>query len=300
MNRMGTGAAIRRTPGPAQPPARGILAGAVLAGGMVFGTLAGLPPGTATAADQVAAADIPAELAPYVVGDKKSGYFYASPETRAMQDDDFENPSFLWLERGAELWTKVDGKVGKSCADCHGDAEESMKGVATRYPVYEPAWNKMKNLEQQIQVCRTFRMEADNWPYESDELLSMTTYVANQSKGMPINVSIDGPAHEFWEKGKKFYETRRGQLNMACTHCHVDHEGTLIRAELLSQGQGNGFPLYRLKWQGLGSLHRRFRGCNDNIRAEPFPYGSDTYINLELYVMWRGNGLPVETPAVRK
>ncbi|WP_404383466.1 sulfur oxidation c-type cytochrome SoxA [Caenispirillum salinarum] len=236
----------------------------------------------------------------YQAGDKRSGYTYAGAETRAMQDDEFQNPAMLWLDTGMSEWEAAAGDAGKACADCHGDAEESMTGVATKYPVYSEETGKMMNLEQRINFCRTENMQAEPYKWESDELLGMTAYVKNQSKGMPVDVSIDGPAKEFWEKGKEFYETRRGQLDLACTHCHIDNAGNVIRAETLSQGQGNGFPLYRLKWQKVGSLHRRFRGCNNNIRADKLPYGSDEYTNLELYVTWRGNGLPIETPAVRK
>ena len=113
------------------------------------------------------------------------------------------------------------------------------------------------------------------------------------------HVSIDGPAIPFFEKGKKFYFQRRGQLDMACAHCHVDNAGGIIRANILTQGQSNGFPVYRLKWQKPGSIHRRFRGCNKQVRAKPYGYGSDEYVNLELYLAWRGRGLQVETPAIR-
>ena len=143
-------------------------------------------------------------------------------------------------------------------------------------------------------------MKATPYKYESKELLGMTAFVKLQSRGMPINVKIDGPTAPFFEKGKAFYNQRRGQLDLACANCHVDNAGKMIRAELLTQGQSNGFPLYRLKWQGFGSVHRRFSGCNDEIRAAPYPLGSDEYLALELYVAWRGQGLPVETPAVRK
>lgn len=237
---------------------------------------------------------------PYKVGDKRSGYTFAGAQTRAMQDDDFQNPAFLWLERGMDVWETVAGEAGKSCADCHGDAEESMAGVATRYPIYFDDWGKLMNIEQRINWCRENQMKAEPLKWESEEMLGITAYVKNQSKGMPVDVSIDGPAAPFFEKGEAFYHERRGQLDLACKHCHVDNEGNLIRAETLSQGQSNGFPTYRLKWQTVGSLHRRFRGCNKNIRAEPYPYGSDEYVNLELYVAWRGNGLPVESPSVRK
>ena len=236
---------------------------------------------------------------PYQVGDKRSGYTYAKAETRAIQDDDFENPAMLWVDSGGELWEEVEGEAGKSCANCHGDAAESMAEVGTTYPVYFEPWKKLMNIEQRINLCRTENMKATPWKWESRELLSMTAFVRHQSRGKPMNVKIDGPAAPFYEKGKDFYNQRRGQLDMACKNCHEDNAGNMMRANLLSQGQSNGFPTYRLKWQKIGSLHRRFRGCNSQVRATPYDVGSEEYVNLELYLADRGRGLPVETPAVR-
>jgi sulfur-oxidizing protein SoxA len=142
-------------------------------------------------------------------------------------------------------------------------------------------------------------MKAKAYKWESKELLSMTAYVKNQSAGMPINVDISGPMMSFWQKGKDFYNKRRGQLDMSCANCHVENAGNKIRANLLSQGMANGFPTYRLKWQKPGSLHRRFRGCNKQVRATPYKNGSDEYVNLEVFLTHRGNGLPLETPAIR-
>jgi len=235
----------------------------------------------------------------YQVGDLRSGYTYAEPETRAMQDDDFENPAILALDYGAQLWSTKDGDANKSCADCHGDAEQSMKGVGARYPVYYEPWGKPINIELRINECRKNHMQAKPYKYESNEMLGMTSYVKYQSRGMPVTVDIGGPNKEYYLKGKAFYYERRGQLDMACKHCHEDNAGNMIRANLLSQGQSNGFPTYRFKWQKVGSLHRRFRGCNTQVRAQPFAYGSDEYVNLELYLAWRGRGLPVESPSVR-
>ncbi len=235
----------------------------------------------------------------YQVGELRTGYTYAKPKTRAMQDDDFENPAFLWVDYGEELWDTADGEAGKSCADCHGGAADSMAKVGVSYPVYDAASAKMMNVEQRINQCRADNMKAEPWKWESRELLSMTAYVRHQSRGKPVNVKIDGAEAPFYEKGKEFYYTRRGQLDMACANCHEDNAGNMLRANLLSQGQSNGFPTYRLKWQGVGSLHRRFRGCNRQVRAAPYGNGSDEYVNLELYLANRGRGLPVETPAVR-
>ena len=239
------------------------------------------------------------EDSPYQVGDLRSGYTYAAPETQAMQDDEFENPGFIWVEYGEELWEQPDGSEEKACTSCHDDADDTMAGVGASYPTYDASLGKLINLEQRINQCRSERMGAEAWKWESRELLGMTAFVRHQSNGMPINVKIDGDAAPFYEKGKAFYYTRRGQLDMACKHCHEDNAGNMIRANLLSQGQSNGFPTYRLKWQKIGSLHRRFRGCNKQVRATPFPAGADEYVNLELFLANRGQGLPVETPAVR-
>lgn len=229
-----------------------------------------------------------------------SGYWYRTEEVRRMQDDDFDNPGFLWVERGEALWSTPDGEAGKSCADCHGDAEESMKGVGAAYPKWNEALGKPVNLEQRINLCRQNNQKAAPWKYESEELLAMTTYVKYQSRGMPVQVDISGPMQAWWERGRDYYYQRRGQLDMSCAHCHEMYNGHYIRADHLSQGQSNGFPTYRLKWQKLGSLHRRLRGCNEQIRAKRQDYGSDDYVALELYLAWRGQGLPVETPAVRQ
>ena len=235
----------------------------------------------------------------YAVDDRRSGYTYATKETQAIQDDDFKNPAMMYVDQGEGLWSQVDGKAGKSSASCHKDAANSMKGVATLYPKYDKGLKKLKNIEQQINTCRTERMQTKAWKYESNELLAMTIYVRNQSRGMPMNVSIDDEAAPHFAKGKAMYYERNGQFGMACKHCHEDNNGKRARANLLSQGQINGFPTYRFKWQKAGSAHRRFRGCHSMVRATPYAYGSDEYNDLELYIAWRGRGLPVETPAVR-
>jgi len=239
------------------------------------------------------------ELAAFKVGDKHSGYVYTAKETRELQNDDFENPAMLWVEEGESLWSKA-GANGKSCASCHEDAAKAMKGVAAAYPKYDAKTKKLINIEQIInrEIVEKTGGKALKW--ESKPLLALTAFVSVQSRGMPVAVKTDGKAAPFLAKGKEFFYKRRGQLDMACKHCHEDNAGNMIRADLLSQGQANGFPTYRLKWQKIGSLHRRFRGCNKNIRAKPFKSGSDEYVNLELFVKTRGQGLKMEAPSVRR
>ncbi len=121
-------------------------------------------------------------------------------------------------------------------------------------------------------------MGAKPWKWESNQMLGMAAYVGLQSRGMPVSVATDGKFKDFYEKGKKIYYTRVGQLDMSCAGCHEDNYGKMIRADHLSQGNINGFPTYRFKWQKMGSIHRRFKGCMNNIRANPYGVGSDEVV----------------------
>jgi L-cysteine S-thiosulfotransferase len=230
-----------------------------------------------------------------------SGFEFRTKETQALQLDDFQNPAMLWVDQGEELWKTADGTAGKACADCHHDAATSMKTVGATFPKWNAKVGKPLNVEQQINLCRTENMGAEEWKLESNQLLSMTAFVKMQSRGVPVNVDFSqGEMAKWKDKGNEIYYTRYGQLDMCCAHCHENNYGNNIRADLLSQGQTNGFPTYRLKWQGVGSLHRRLKGCMDDVRAEGYKPGSDELIALELYLAYRGVGLPVESPAVRQ
>jgi sulfur-oxidizing protein SoxA len=130
-------------------------------------------------------------------------------------------------------------------------------------------------------------------------MAAMEALISVQSRGMPVNVAIDGPAEATWEWGKELYYTRTGQLELSCANCHEENYGNMIRADHLSQGQINGFPTYRLKNAKLNTVHARFKGCVRDTRAETYKPGSDEFVALELYVASRGNGLSVEGPSVR-
>ncbi len=228
-----------------------------------------------------------------------SGYYFLTKETQALQDDDSANPGFLWIADGETRWSTVEGDAGKACADCHGDAVVTMRAAGTSFPKFHEPSGKLINLEQRINLCRTENMAAPAWEWESDELLAMTAYVRHQSRGLPMSVAIDGPARPFFDQGKASFFRRLGLLDMSCAQCHDTYYDKRLRGNWLSQGHTNGFPTYLLAWQKLGSLHRRFQGCNALIRAAPYQSGAEEYVNLELYMAWRGNNLPVETPAVR-
>lgn len=231
--------------------------------------------------------------------ERRSGYQDASPETRAMQDDDAANPAFLWVSQGEALWSERAGTAGRSCADCHGAAPVAMRGVAARYPVFDARLGRPITLSQRIEQCRVERQGAASLPTESDALLGLTAYVGLQSRGMPLRVTIDGPAWPFFEAGKALFTTRLGQFNLSCSQCHDGLAGQRLAGNVIPQGHPNGYPEYRLEWQGMGSLDRRIGNCLVGVRAEPFAPDGSELTNLALYLGWRANGLPVETPAVR-
>ena len=230
-----------------------------------------------------------------------SGWHYRTEETRALEADTFQNPGMLDVERGEAIWNTVEGTEGKSCASCHGNAADSMRGVAVSYPKWDGDANRPINIELQINKCRTENMGAEPYAFDKDGQKPLTAFIKHQSLGMTMAVDLSqGDLQEWWERGKDYYYTRFGQLNLSCASCHEQNSGMYIRADHLSQGQVNGFPTYRLKNAGLVSLHNRFRGCLRDTRAE-FPAAfSDELMALEVYVTWRGTGLSIETPAVRQ
>jgi sulfur-oxidizing protein SoxA len=230
-----------------------------------------------------------------------SGWHYRTPETRALEADSFQNPGMLYVERGEEIWNKVEGSAGKSCASCHSDASDSMAGVAANYPKWDADAKRPINMELRIDKCRAENMGAEPYKFDAADQKALVTFIKHQSIGKPVSVDLgQGEMQSWWDKGKDLYYTRTGQLNLSCASCHEVNAGKYIRADHLSQGQVNGFPTYRLKQANMVSLHNRFRGCIRDTRAEKPKAFSDELMALEVYVTWRGTGLSVETPAVRQ
>jgi sulfur-oxidizing protein SoxA len=244
-------------------------------------------------------AALPALAAEIALPDRKSGYDFMGRETRAMQDDDTVNPGMLWVLDGEALWTRAEGSANKSCADCHGDARVSMKGVAARYPAYDAARGQFFDLEGRINSSRTEHQQAAAFPLESKAMLALSAYIGRQSRGLPIALADDARTRATIEAGRKSFMLRQGQLNLSCAQCHDDNWGQKLGAAPIPQAHPNGYPMYRLEWQNLGSLQRRLRNCLSGMRAENYPYGAPELVELELYLMWRARGLPIETPAVR-
>ena len=228
---------------------------------------------------------------------RRSGFDDMSRETQAMQRDDLQNPGMLWVQEGAALWAKPPSGERPACSGCH--AATSMRGVATRYPAFDAVLQWPVNLPQRINLCRERHQKVAPLAYESPDLLALESYVAHQSRGLPIAPPDDARLQPYRTRGEAMYRQRLGQLDLSCAQCHDQRAGLRLGGSRIPQGHANGYPLYRLEWQSLGSLQRRLRNCLTGVRAEPYPFGDMALIELELYLATRDEGMTLETPAVR-
>jgi sulfur-oxidizing protein SoxA len=231
--------------------------------------------------------------------ERKSGAEFMSPSTQAMQRDDTLNPGMLWVSGGEALWNTAAGSSGKSCASCHGEARSSMRGVAARFPAFDSASKTVRNLAGRINQCRERKQQAPVLRAESEELLGLESYVAMQSRGMPVVAPRDAALAAAAEHGRKLYFQRIGQLNLSCANCHDQRWGKRLAGSTIPQAHAAAYPVYRLEWQAMGSLQRRLRNCISGVRAEVPPYGAPELVELEAYLALRDRGMAIETPGVR-
>jgi sulfur-oxidizing protein SoxA len=172
-----------------------------------------------------------------------------------------------------------------------------MRGVAASFPKF--VGSALLNLSDQINVCRQTRQEGEPYAPESKPLLALTSYIGQQSKGLPIAIERTPVNALALEAGRTLFYERLGQLNLSCAQCHAERSGQKLGGNPIPQGHPTAYPLYRLEWQSVGSLQRRLRNCMTGVRAEPFALGSKELVELELFLMWRARGMLMETPGVR-
>ena len=229
-----------------------------------------------------------------------NGVYSIDAQSREQWNDLEEfAPYELALERG-EVVFETPFANGKIYADCFENG-----GIAIRqnYPYFDTEQGQVVTMELAINQCREANGEKP-YKYKSGDIAALSAYMAFTSRGQTINVVIpdDPRALEAYESGKRFYYTKRGQLNFACADCHVGGSGGYIRTDLLSPALGHTshFPVYRLDWGAIGTLHRRFSGCNQQVRAKAFRPQGPEYRNLEYFLTYMSNGLTFNGPGVRK
>lgn len=243
----------------------------------------------AAAAVAYLALAVPA-MAQSTVGPRHSGFFDMTPATQAMQRDDGANPAWLWREAGRR---RFDAR----CTGCHTAA--SLAGAATRLPAWDARTGRPMNLGQHVSRCHDERTGGGPLAPEADARIELESYLASLARGEPVAPSADPRLDPWRERGRRFFEQRMGQLDLACATCHERFAGRRLGGSTIPQGHPTGYPIYRLEWQGMGSLQRRIRGCLSGVRAEPLAPDGDEAVALELFLMQRAAGLALESPAVR-
>jgi sulfur-oxidizing protein SoxA len=276
-----------------------LLVSTLLTGLPLASAIADAKPGIDPQADRQALRDYYSQRFPDVPLEEHINGVYALDEGAREQWLEMEDfpPYEIAVDEGAELY-EAPFADGQGYPDCFGDG--AVKG---RYPHYDDVRSEVVTLEMAINECRADHGEAP-LAYDGGEITRLTAYMAYASRGQIIDVALpEGEgALAAYESGRRFYSTRRGQLNFACSSCHVQLAGNRLRAERLSAslGQVTHWPVYRFKWQDVGSLHLRFNECNSQVGAEPFPPQSVEYRNLEYFLSYMSNGLELNGPASRK
>jgi len=232
--------------------------------------------------------------------DYVNGVYSLDKGSREQWEEIEEFPPYeLDLSEGETLFN-TPFKNGKSYADCF---ENGGIGIRQNYPYFDTKAGKVKTLEMEINECRKANGEKP-YKWKRGKIASVSAYMASTSRGKTINIVIpdDPRALAAYEDGKRHYYAKRGQLNFSCANCHVNGAGQKVRADMLSPGLGHPshFPVYRSKWGNLGTLHRRYAGCNKQVRAKPFEAQSTEYANLEYFHTFMSNGLTINGPGARK
>lgn len=232
--------------------------------------------------------------------DFANGIYSIDPIGRANWEAIEEFPPYEpYIDDGADMW-ETPFANGKTYADCFPEGPAQRKN----YPHWDKDRSMVLTLPLAINECRKANGEKP-LKYKKGKIAALLAYMAYESRDQIVNVVVpedDPKALEAFEKGKKFYFTRRGQLNFSCANCHVQNPGNNLRAEMLSPALGHPthWPVYRSKWGELGTLHRRFTGCNKQVRAKPFKAQGEEYRNLEYFLTATSNGLPFNGPGARK
>lgn len=227
-----------------------------------------------------------------------SGYEMMGNEAQAMQRDDFANPGMLAVKEGEALWSRPPGTGKPACAGCHGELA-SQRGVAARFPAIDPQMNTPADLPGRIQLCQTRHQGVPASSRESGALLALEAALALQSRGMPIEPPSARGLGDAVKRGEEIYRRRFGQLDLSCAQCHSDNWGKSLGGTKVPQGHPTGYPIFRMEWQAMGSLQRRFRNCLTGVRAEPFPAGATEWIDLEIFLKQRAAGMSMDAPGVR-
>lgn len=223
-------------------------------------------------------------------------------ERRANWEMSLDFPPYEeYVDKGMEEWDTPlkDGSTLESCFE--------GKPGGNQYP-YVDDGGKLHTIAGDINAC-IVAAGGEKEKYAGQKMARLTIIYKARANGEPLAVDYSSKEMRDWyEKGREFYWTKRGQLNVSCADCHVHNAGNKVRGDVLSAGLGHttGFPVYRAKWgvnngkKPLGTVQRRYKGCNSNIRAAAFKPGKEEYTALEVYESIMSTGVPLNVPGLRQ
>ena len=139
----------------------------------------------------------------------------------------------------------------------------SLRGAAARHPAWDATLGKPLTLAGRINQCRVRHVKVPPLAPESEGLLALEAFVALQSRGLPIAPDRTPALQPFVAQGEALYRRRIGQLDFSCAQCHDERAGQRLGGSVIPQGHATGYPIYRLEWQGMGSLQRRLVSWSD-------------------------------------
>jgi sulfur-oxidizing protein SoxA len=230
---------------------------------------------------------------------RRSGFAFMGAATQAMQKDDTQNPAMLWVSDGLRSWREPVGESRQSCADCHAEPDQSMKGVAARYPAWDEALGRPVSLGHRINLCRERHQHAPSWSADSEELLGLEAMIALRSRGHPVEPVTDPRMGSALQEGRTLFSTRIGQIALSCADCHDSHAGARLGGSPIPEAHPTAYPIFRLQWQSVGSLSRRLQGCFAGVRAEPPGAFDEMMSSLQVFLRERAAGMIHEGPGVR-
>jgi sulfur-oxidizing protein SoxA len=231
--------------------------------------------------------------------DFANGPYSLNEDMRRQWEEKEQFPPYEFsLEAGKELFAKPFVN-GRHYADCFAD---QGIGIRQNYPRFDEKAGQVITLELALNQCRESNGEKAI-SYTGGDMAALTAYMAFTSRGKPFDIKIpdDARALEAYENGKRYFYTRRGQLNFSCATCHVQNPGERLRAEVLAPALGilNAMPIYRSEWGGMGTTSRRFITCNSQVRGVPLEPQAEEYRDLEYFLSYVSNGLPISGPGSR-
>ncbi|HFB65658.1 MAG TPA: sulfur oxidation c-type cytochrome SoxA [Aeromonadales bacterium] len=231
--------------------------------------------------------------------DFNNGVYAIDSAGREQWEEIEEFPPYEFaVDEGKQLF-EIPFPNGQKYSDCF---KNGGIGIRQNFPYYEVKSNRVVTLELAINDCRVLNHQQP-YEYGQGDIEKIAAYMSFTSRGKKFNLSVPNEAaYNAYLAGKKFFYSRRGQLNMSCENCHMGAFGKMLRADMVGPAYGHttSSPIYRAAWESIGSLHKRYVECNKNVRAKPFALQSEEYRNLEYFESLMSADLTINGPSSRK